>query len=137
MKFVLLLWILGLWGLLVFCAILNGAFRESVLTPSMGETIGRAISSIILSSVILLVAYVFLLKTSVEYSGTDLWVMGIVWLSLTLLFEVGFGHFVQGKSWDTLLEDYNIFEGRIWILVLIVTIAGPHLMGTLVGKGSP
>ena len=137
MKFALLLWILVLWGLLVFCAILNGAFRESTLIPSMGETVGRAVSSIMLSSAILLVAYVFLLKTSVDYSGADLWLMGIVWLSLTVLFEFGFGHFIQGKSWDALLEDYNVFEGRIWIFVLIVTLAGPYLMGSLTEKGSP
>jgi len=128
----LLVWTLALWVLLVGCAILNGLFRQRVLVPRLGESVGRALSSITLSMVILLVAYAFLITTGMENSSMDLWLMGIIWLILTLCFEFGFGHFVTKRSWNTLLEDYNILKGRIWILVLVVTLLGPYLIGSLV-----
>jgi hypothetical protein len=52
---------------------------------------------------------------------------------LTVLFEFGFGHFVMGNSWDTLLADYNVLEGRIWVMVLITETVAPYLMGRLSG----
>ena len=128
----LLLYTLGLWAVLVVFAIVNGVFRQSVLLPRLGQTIGRALSSIILSVLILTVSYVFLMCTDVAGSDADLWFMGVVWLSLTVLFEFGFGHFLMKRSWSALLEDYDVFKGRIWVLVLIVTLMAPYLMGQLV-----
>ena len=55
------------------------------------------------------------------------------WLGLTLLFEFGFGHFVSHEPWAELLADYNIFRGRIWILVLATTFLSPWLVGTARG----
>jgi len=63
----------------------------------------------------------------------DLWLIGIIWLVLTLAFEFGVGHFVMKKSWNTLLEDYNILKGRTWVLVLVVTLCGPYLAGSMIG----
>lgn len=131
MRLELLLWTFGLWGLMVVCAIFNAGLRQSVLIPSLGETLGRAVSTVTLSAAILVIAYVFLAWSDVERSGADLWLMGLMWLVLTVMFEFGFGHFVMGNSWDTLLHDYNILEGRIWVVVLAVTLTGPYLMGSL------
>lgn len=136
MKQELLLWTLGLWGLLVVFAILNAILRQSVLIPWLGETGGRAMSSVTLSAVILLMAYAFLSWSDIERSKADYWIMGTIWLVLTIVFEFGFGHFVMGHSWDTLLRDYNIFEGRIWILVLVATLLAPYLMGTIADRGT-
>ncbi|MBC7936272.1 MAG: hypothetical protein H7Y86_13055 [Rhizobacter sp.] len=48
------------------------------------------------------------------------------WLLLTLLLEFGSGRLL-GHSWSKLLEDYNIFEGRLWILILLFTALSPYL----------
>jgi hypothetical protein len=45
------------------------------------------------------------------------WQVGGVWASLTVVFEFGFGHFVGGKSWDELLDAYDIRKGGLWPLV--------------------
>jgi hypothetical protein len=34
--------------------------------------------------------------------------VGVLWLVLTVAFEFGVGHFVFGRSWESLGEDYNI-----------------------------
>lgn len=134
MRRMLLAYTVGLWIVLMVLAILNAGLREGIVTPSLGDTAGRAIGSILLACAILLVAYLFLSRTSIDYSGKDLWLMGAIWLVLTLAFEFGFGHFVMGNSWDTLLADYNVLNGRIWVLVLIASATGPYLMGSLVNS---
>jgi hypothetical protein len=57
--------------------------------------------------------------------------IGAAWVALTVLFEFGFGHYVDGKSWSDLLENYNLASGQIWILVLAWIAAGPALVRAL------
>ena len=40
-------------------------------------------------------------------------------------FEFLAGHYVFGNSWERLIADYNVFRGRIWILVLAANIFAP------------
>ena len=61
-----------------------------------------------------------------ESSGQALGI-GVMWLVFTILFEFVFGHFVMGHSWHKLFADYNIFEGRLWSLVLVWTFIGPYI----------
>ena len=42
-----------------------------------------------------------------------------------IAFEFLGGHFIFGKPWQELLADYNLFAGRIWVMVLIVTLMTP------------
>lgn len=39
-------------------------------------------------------------------------------------FELGVGHYVDGKRWSELLREYNLLEGRSGGLVLVWTVAG-------------
>jgi hypothetical protein len=57
--------------------------------------------------------------------------VGGTWLVLTILFEFGFGHYVDGKSWSELLADYDLTDGRVWTLVLLWIAAGPAVIRTL------
>jgi len=36
---------------------------------------------------------------------------------------------LAGKSWEALLADYNLLDGRVWILVLLTELFGPPLFG--------
>ena len=51
--------------------------------------------------------------------------IGSLWLALTLAFEFGFGHWAGGKSWHELLQDYNLLAGRVWVFIPIVTAVAP------------
>ena len=46
---------------------------------------------------------------------------------MTVAFEFGFGHWVDGDSWSALLENYDITAGKIWVLVPIAMATGPEL----------
>lgn len=58
-------------------------------------------------------------------SATQAIAIGTMWLTLTVAFEFLFGHYVMKNPWSRLLYDYNILEGRIWILVLIWIAIAP------------
>jgi len=116
---------LGVWFILVILAILNGTFRNSFISPRAGEYAGHVISTIIFVGVILVITYFFLRLSKIDYTRTDLLLIGTLWLVLTVSFEFVFGHYVAGHPWGKLLADYNIFQGRVWILVLLTTFIAP------------
>jgi hypothetical protein len=118
------------WGTLAVFAIVNGIFRQTVLVKKLGQGAARSVSSVTLSAIIFALAYVMLCFAPGDYGGIDLWFVGTLWLTLTVLFEFGFGHFFMKRSWAVLLEDYNVLKGRIWIVVLLVTFVAPYLMGS-------
>jgi hypothetical protein len=50
---------------------------------------------------------------------------------LTILFEFGFGRYVVGDSWSTLLRAYNPGEGRVWAAVPLWTLLAPEILRRL------
>ena len=50
---------------------------------------------------------------------------------MTLAFEFLFFHYAAGKPWEVLLADYNVLQGRIWVLVPLTELFGPPLIGWL------
>ena len=128
------LYALGIWLIFVVAGILNGVFRESFITPKVGEHLGHILSTIILICVILAVTYLFISSLEINYSKTDLLLIGAFWTILTILFEFGFGHYVMGHSWSKLFADYNILKGRVWSLVLLTTFIAPLLIGYILKR---
>jgi hypothetical protein len=115
---------LAIWIGLLVLAILNGGFREAVLVPRLGRGVGHAVSTVMLSALILGAGWI-----STPWIGPrsvqEAWTIGLIWVSLTLAFEFLAGHFVFGKPWVELFADYNLLAGRIWIMVLVVTLMTP------------
>jgi hypothetical protein len=125
---VLLVYGLGAWLVFMVSAIANGAFRISVLQPSVGEHLAHLISTAILCTVLFIEINVVLGLVD-DYSSASLLALGVMWTLLTVAFEFGFGHYVAGDSWGTLLENYNIRKGRVWPAVLLVVLLTPVLVG--------
>jgi hypothetical protein len=116
----------GLWLGFLLVAIACGMIREQFLVPGLGPLAGRALGTLLVGVIIfgLIYAYVGTLKGATRVS---LFKLGLFWTIATLAFEFLFGHYVMGHSWDSLWADYNIFQGRLWPLVLMVTLFGPLL----------
>ena len=125
----ILLYTLTVWVVFVVLAIMNGAAREIFYAPRVGDHTGHIISSIIAIVYILIVTYMFVSRIKPHVSKRDLFLIGTVWLAMTIVFEFGFGHYIMGHSWSHLLADYNILEGKLWSLVLLTTFAAPSLWG--------
>jgi len=118
--------VLGWLGLLPIM-IANGVARQSLYGSSMSELLAHQVSTI--TGVILLLAYTWLLLPRLGIdSPRRAWMAGGLWLGLTVVFEFGFGHFVAGHSWSRLFQDYNLLEGRVWSLFLVVVFVAPWLV---------
>lgn len=121
-----------LWFVLMVLAILNGTVRVKWIIPSTGLTSGLAISTLMLCTLILVATWVSVAWMGPRTNGEAIRI-GLLWLSMTLGFEFGIGHFVFKKPWPELLADYNIAKGRIWILVLVATATAPWITAKLRG----
>lgn len=113
------------WIGLVFLAILNGAVREKGYSRFMTELSAHQLSTLIF--VVLIGVYTYLITGFFKLqSSISALLVGVIWLSMTIIFEFTFGHYVIGHSWSRLLHDYNLLEGRFWIVVLIWTFLAPY-----------
>jgi hypothetical protein len=120
----------AVWVAMAILMMANGALRERLLTPRWGELQAHQLSSLSGSVIVLAVCFLALPRLAATSTALQLQ-LGLGWLLLTIVFEFGFGHWVAGHSWKRLVADYDLLHGRLWLLVLLSTFAGPWLMGHL------
>lgn len=126
MKWSRLAWGLG-WAGAAVVAVGNGGLRDLALVDGLGERPARQLSTITL--LILLAVYLWWLNRTWPLPTTGVALrVGAAWTATTLLFELTLGHFVEHKSWQVLLDDYDLSRGHIWILVPMWTAIGPAVI---------
>lgn len=117
----------GLWPLFLVVAIALGGVRETLLTPWLGDHWAHAVETLVFVVVILAIEWPFVRWIRGSVSNRDLWLIGLLWTSLTMAFEFLFFHYMAGVPWSDLWADYNILAGRLWPLVLLALLLGPRL----------
>jgi hypothetical protein len=115
------------WFGMVIIAVANGTLRQFALLPFFGELPAHQISSVALITLLLFYLLVLARRWTIG-SSREAWLIGLMWLALTVGFEFGFGHFIAGQPWSRLLHDFNIVEGRLWSLVLLAILVGPYVV---------
>ena len=120
----------ALWLIILVLAVANCAVREAVLIPHLGHAPGLVLSGVLLSALVLLVAYLGL--PWLRAQGLALIFVGLGWLLATLIFEFSLG-LLQGKPLGEILAAYTFKGGNLWPLVLLVVAAAPWLAGRLHG----
>ena len=111
---------------MVLIAVGNGAFRDFVMQPRLGELHARQASTVLLIVLFAIYMAVVFRRWPLP-SARQAALVGAAWLALTLAFEFGLGHFVSGLSWRDMLADYDLLSGRLWILVPLWVALGPCL----------
>lgn len=115
------------WIPMVFIAIGNGIFRESIIAPYVSELRAHQLST--LSGIILMGLFIWLVLHFWKLqSARQAITVGLLWVVMTVLFEFIFGHYVIGHSFSRLFQDYNLFAGRVWALFLIWIAVLPYLI---------
>lgn len=121
---------------MVFIAIANGAVRQFWYGRYLGELPAHQLST--LTGLILFGIYIFcIMRLFPPVTGNQAVSVGLLWLGLTVAFEFLFGHYVAGHAWSHLFQDYNLFAGRLWLLVLLWLTLAPYLFyrwGKVAGK---
>ncbi|GMU21602.1 MAG: hypothetical protein AMXMBFR13_16940 [Phycisphaerae bacterium] len=121
----------GIWGVILVVAVLNGTARQFLLAPHLSERAAHQVSSIVLAGLILLISTVLVpflgMLTTGQLAG-----IGLMWTLLTVAFEFALG-LLTGRSWDYMLADYNLPAGRLWVVVLAAVFVGPIVAARLRG----
>lgn len=121
----------AVWLLLLVIAVAAGAVRAGLLEPRLGERTAHQVGTL---AVVALFAAVIWSTVRWIDPGLDrgrLIALGVGWTAATVLFELGFGHWVAGHSWSRLLADYDLLAGRLWLLVLLAVLVGPVAAGEI------
>jgi hypothetical protein len=113
------------WLPMILIAFLNATLRELVLNKYFQPLTSHQINTLTLS--ILCAIYIWTVYPFLKITNKNqALIMGGLWVILTVLFEFSLG-LSLGKSWSTLLEQYKITSGQVWILFLFVLSILPYI----------
>lgn len=85
------------------------------------------------SAIILVIAYFTIRWVGAKRTG-ELLMVGGIWLVLTVAFEVLFGRFVIGLTWERISADYNMLNGGLMPLGLLILLLSPMIASELRAK---
>jgi hypothetical protein len=117
---------LAVWVVIIVAESLHGIARVVFLQPRVGDFKVRQIAVFTGSAMILAIA-----GASVRWIGaarvSALLRIGLLWLGLTLGFEILLGRFLMRYSWEKIASDYNILKGGLLPIGLLVLTISPLL----------
>lgn len=114
------------WLPMIVIAFANATLRELALVKIYEQ--GRADQLSTLTLAILCAVYVWFVFRflNIQHSG-QVWLAGLIWMLLTIAFESILGRLTH-KPWSELLQQYNVFAGRLWPLFLLWLFLLPYLV---------
>jgi hypothetical protein len=111
------------WLVLMVLGVANGVTRGLLYEDRMGELRAHQLSSVTLSAGVL--AWTIWVQRHWSVRRRAALRVGAAWVALTVVFEFGFGHFLDHQSWSSLVHDYRLDKGRLWPIVLAVIGLAP------------
>jgi hypothetical protein len=125
-------WLLAWVGAPVL-AIINGAARELAYKDQVGESTANQIS--VAPLIALLALYFWVLQRRWPLVTTrEALSVGATWAALSVLFEFGFGHYVEGDSWADLFGTYDVTAGNLWVLIPLWIAIGPAAVRAMAAR---
>lgn len=117
---------LAAWFVMLLVSVANGAIRDFTYGRHVDELAAHQLSTV---SGVLLLAIVIRGFTWLNppVSARQAFSIGLLWMTLTIAFEFLFFHFAGGHSWQELLGNYNILNGRVWPVVLVWIAIAPYV----------
>lgn len=121
---------LAIWFVLIVAEIVHGILRAIILVPMVGEFRSNQIGVFTGSAIIVVIAY-FTIRWIGARRPNELLLVGLIWLVLTVAFEVLFGRFVVGLTWERIASDYNMLNGGLMPLGLLCLFFSPMIASKL------
>jgi hypothetical protein len=115
---------LAVWCLFILAESLNGTIRNFWLIPALGDRPAHLISFATGSVLIITIATIFIRWLNAQ-RVSQLLRIGLLWVLLTLGFEVSLGRFGLGYSWERILADYNLAQGGLMSIGLALVLLSP------------
>lgn len=118
------------WLVFIFAESLNGTVRNLLLVPSLGDFWAHQIS-FFTGTILVLTISIFFVQWLHASRVSQLLAVGVLWLLLTITFEIGLGRLVLGYSWERIAADYNLRQGGLMPIGLIVLALAPLITAKL------
>ena len=117
------------WFPMLVIAIANGMLREFVFKKYLNDLQAHQLSTLTL--LLFFGGYIaFIIYKFPPASLQQSILIGLVWLVMTLVFEFGFGLY-RGDSFKSLLADYNLLQGRLWVLIPLWVLIAPYIFNRI------
>lgn len=123
-----------IWLALLVVAFVNGALREILLLPFLGRW-GQIASVLILIAALVLGAWWMVRRTRPRRPLRDWFLVGLLWVFLTLAFELLFFHYIAGVPWDALVAAHDPRQGGTFGVILLALLLAPATVARLSGRG--
>ena len=123
---------LAAWLVLVGVESVHGTLRELFLAPLVGDFRARRIAVFTGSLLILGVAWLFV-RWIRAGATVRLLAVGVLWLLLTVAFELWLGRSVMGFSWERLALEYDVTRGALMPFGLLLMAFSPLIAARLRG----
>lgn len=118
--------LVGVWVLLAVVMSANGVFRETVLKDSM--TAGEAQIASAVIGILLILGITRLFFGPLRGAPTStLGGTSAALAIMTIVFEFAIGRLVDRKTWGELMENYALWCGNLWPVVLATLAATPFI----------
>ncbi len=101
---------------------IHGILRGLLLVPLTGQTHANQIG-VGVGSLLILVISILTIKWIKAVRISELLTVGMIWVLLTLAFEVGLGYAVGGR--DRVSMDYDLRQGGLMPLGLLIMLFSP------------
>jgi hypothetical protein len=121
-----------IWIVFILAESLNGTVRIFWLMPYLGDRLAHQISFVVGSLLILAIATLFIRWLQAR-KFTQLLSIGLMWLLLTVLFEIVLGRFTLGYSWEQIAADYNLLQGGLMPIGLVLLVLSPFIAAKIQG----
>ncbi len=119
----ILLRAIAVWLLIIAAETIHGVLRTILLAPLMGDFRARQLSVFTGCILIFTVAY-FLTAWIGAKTKKQLLAVGVLWVLLTVLFEIALGRMLLDLPWNRIVKDYDLSRGGfawVWLLFMAIT----------------
>ena len=113
-----------MWLCIITVEVVHGIARTMFLAPAVGDFRARQVAVFTGSFLILIVA-MSLIRWIRPAHTREVVSVGILWLVLTVAFEIGFGRYVVHAPWSRIASDYDLLRGGLLPIGLLVLTAAP------------
>ena len=115
------------WMPMIVIGMANGLFRELVLrTIVHQEALARQLSTGTL--MLLLTLYILGIYGAMKIGSANQTLrIGAMWALLTFTFETFLGYFVSHLTIQQMAGEYNLAQGKLWSLVLVLLLVLPYI----------
>jgi hypothetical protein len=114
------------WLVIALGESLHGFARVTLLAPLVGDF--RARQFAVFSGALITVSIAYLFRDRiVAGSIAELIVVGAFWVGFTIAFEIGLGLLVLGLSRERVFSDYDVVNGGLMPVGLLVMLFAPMI----------